>query len=59
LLGEKSPCLSQEFHTVHARHPLIGKEQRDTIITHLQLLKKFEGIDGRIGSDYTILTAVL
>ena len=36
--GEDSHCLLQEFHSVHARHALVGEKQGHAVVSHLQLL---------------------
>src|SRR3984885_9364170 len=57
--GEDAHCLLQEFHSVHARHALIGKQQGHTVIANLQLLQKIERAFGRITSDDPIFSSVL
>jgi hypothetical protein len=49
----------EEFHPVHARHALVGKQQSHAVITHFQLLQEIERALGRIASYNPVFSAVL
>ncbi len=57
--GIKSHGLLQEFHSVHARHALVGQEQGHTVVAHLQLLQEIECAFRRVASHHTIFSAIL
>jgi hypothetical protein len=57
--GKDSHRLLQKFHTVHARHALVGQQQGNAVIAHFQLLQQIERPFGRIASYDPVFSAVL
>src|SRR5947209_18414317 len=58
-IGVKFHSLAQKTDTIQLRHALIGQQQRDRIITRLQLAQGIEGGHAGLGAQNTVAVTIM